>query len=173
MEEVKLPKIINAGLWIASAALFTLTIITFIGVIFRYVIFRSIPWAMELSQLLLMWMVYFGTAAVSYNNDHIVADALGNFLGERGKKIRQLISNIVIFIIMTLAVVMMIPYTINLASRRAVSAAMSIPQWTIYVTFIVGLSIMDGTHFWNIVRDARALLRKEPQGETREEKGEG
>jgi len=46
-----MPRFVELGLWIATISLFGLTILTFIGVLFRYVIFRSIPWAIELSQL--------------------------------------------------------------------------------------------------------------------------
>ena len=157
MKTIELPKIIEIGFWISTASLFVLTILTFIGVLTRYVIFSSIPWAIELSQLLLMWMVYFGTAAVAYNNDHIVADLLSGVLSEKGKRIRQLITNITIFVMLTIVLSKMIPYTISLSQSRRVTPALGIPQWFLYVTFVLGLMLLDGTHLWNVIRDIKFL----------------
>lgn len=171
--ESKMPKFVELGLWIATISLFCLTILTFIGVIFRYVIFRSIPWAIELSQLFLMWMTYFGTAAVCYKNDHITIDILGGFLSETGKAIRQLLSNIIIFIMMTLMIVTMVPYTINLSQARRVSAAIGIPQWIVFVTFLVGLGMLDCVHFLNIIRTTRDIVGKKQSGGKNEKIREG
>jgi len=82
-----------------------------------------------------MWMTYFGTAAVSYKNDHISIDIIGGYLSETGKAIRQLLSNIVIFIMMTLMIVTMVPYTINLSQARRVSAAIGIPTMDCFRNF--------------------------------------
>lgn len=146
------PLLVDIGLWVGAASLFLLSLLSFLGVIFRNIVFVSIPWAIELSQIFLMWMVYFGTAAVSYQHDHIVADVLGPLLNEKAKKIRQVISDIVIFLMLAVVVSNMIPYAIKLTNARRVTPALGIPQWFLYFTFIIGLLLLLGTHLANIVR---------------------
>lgn len=151
------PLVIEIGLWVGAVSLFLLSLLTFVGVIFRNIVFVSIPWAIELSQLFLMWMVYFGTASVSYHHDNIVADVLGPYLNDRAKIIRQIISDIIISIMLVVVVSNMIPYAIKLTNARRVTPALGIPQWFLYFTFIIGLLLLTGTHVTNIVRDFAEL----------------
>ncbi|GAB6277998.1 MAG: hypothetical protein SAMD01599839_25380 [Rectinema sp.] len=166
------PLLIDIGLWVGAVSLFLLSLLSFVGVVSRNIIFVSIPWAIELSQMFLMWMVYFGTAAVSYHHDHIIADVLGPLLNEKAKKIRQTISDIVIFIILAVVVSNMIPYTIKLTNTRRVTPALGIPQWFLYCTFIIGLLLLTGEHLINIIHgliDIRVFMKS--SNEEREVKG--
>lgn len=140
------------GTWIAAGSLFTLTLLIVIGIVFRFVFSHSLPWAIELSQFLLMWMVYLGTAAVSLKCDHISADIIGPLLPERGRQVRNLVSEIIITAMLAILVIILVPYTVRLSSTRNASTVLRMPQFVMFITYIVGLALMDLTHLWNIIR---------------------
>lgn len=152
-----LEKATGIGTWIAAVSLFMLTLLIVIGIVFRFVFFQSLPWAIELSQFLLMWMVYLGTAAVSLKRDHIAADIIGPMLTERGKQVRNIVSEIIITVILAILVIRVVPYTVNLSSTRNSSTVLRMPQFVMFITFIIGLALMDLTHLWNAIRNTREL----------------
>jgi len=159
--EKALEKITGLGLWVAAISLFVMTLLVFVGVIFRFLIGTSIPWSVELSQFLLMWMVYLGTAAVSLKRGHIVADILGLALSQRGKAVRDAVAEVVIVILLSALLVKMVPYTVDLASTSKASPVMAMPQWVMFASFIVGLSLLWITHLWNFVQGMRRLGKEE------------
>lgn len=152
-----LEKATGIGSWIAAGALFMLTLLIVIGIVFRFFFSHSLPWAIELSQFLLMWMVYLGTAAVCLKRDHITADIIGPVLTERGRQVRNIVCEISITTMLAILVIRLVPYTVHLSSTHNSSTVLRMPQFVMFITFIVGLTLMDLTHLWNIIRGIREL----------------
>lgn len=144
-------------MWISAFSLFTLMALIVIGIIFRYVLQHSLPWTTELSQFLLMWMVYFGTAAVSLNREHISADIIGIVLSERGKIIRDFLSETLNLGMIVMIMWKLIPYTIKLSTRRNASTVMRMPQYVMFITFGIGFALMGMVHLWNAITIAKKI----------------
>ena len=65
----------------AGMFLLLVTAITFIDVVFRYLISRSLPDAYDFSSLLLGVVVFWGAASASFRREHIKVDLFANMLG--------------------------------------------------------------------------------------------
>jgi len=152
-----LEKATDIGTWIAAGALLMLTLLIVIGIVFRFLFFHSLSWTVELSQFLLMWMVYLGTAAVSLKRDHITADILGPKLTERGRQVRNFVGEIIITTMLAILIIRLVPYTVHLSSTYNSSTVLRMPQFVMFITFTVGLALMDLTHLWNVIRGIREL----------------
>jgi len=152
-----LKNITNIALWVSGICLLALTILIVIGIIFRYILHHSLPWTTELSQFLLMWMVYFGTSAVSLNREHITADILGMALNEKGKRIRDLISEIFNVSMIVMVLWKLVPYTIQLSNKRNASTVMRMPQYIMFITFGIGFALLAIVHLSNVIRIAQSL----------------
>jgi TRAP-type C4-dicarboxylate transport system permease small subunit len=152
-----LKKITDIGMWISAFCLFSLPALIVIGIFFRYILQKSLPWTTELSQFLLMWMVYLGTAAVSLKREHITADVIGIILSERGKKIRDFISETLNLGLIVMIMWKLIPYTITLSTRRNASTVMRMPQYIMFITFGIGFALMGLVHLGNAVSIAQKI----------------
>lgn len=156
-----LERITGLGLWVAAICLFVMTVLILINVSIRFIFGRGLPWSIELSQFLLMWMSFLGTAAVSLKRDHIVADILGLRLSQRGKAVRDVVADVFIVLLLTVLLVKMVPYTVDLAGTSKASPVLLMPQWVMFASFIVGFLLLWVTHLWNVVQGIQGLSKKE------------
>ena len=68
----------------ASLILFGMMTITFADVVMRYVFNRPIRGAFELTELMLLVLIFAGLPLVSHANEHVTIDFIDRLLGARG-----------------------------------------------------------------------------------------
>jgi TRAP-type C4-dicarboxylate transport system permease small subunit len=79
---------------VASVALVVIAAVTFIDVIGRYFLQASFPFTVELTQLAMAIVVYFGVGLVTHEDAHINADVVTLRLPPRGRALFALITNL-------------------------------------------------------------------------------
>ena len=87
----------RATLWlarIASVALAVIAVVTFIDVIGRYFFRASFPFTVELTQLAMAIVVYFGVGLVTHEDAHINADFVTLRLSPRRRALLALVTNL-------------------------------------------------------------------------------
>jgi TRAP-type C4-dicarboxylate transport system permease small subunit len=75
----------------ASAILFAMMLLTFVDVVLRYVFNRPIASAFELTELMLVVLIFAGLPLVSLANEHAVMDFVDRLLGARGQRLFEAI----------------------------------------------------------------------------------
>jgi TRAP-type C4-dicarboxylate transport system permease small subunit len=87
----------RASLWlarIASVALTVIALVTFIDVIGRYFFRAPFPFTVELTQLAMAIVVYFGVGLVTHEDAHINADLVTSRLSPRRRALLALVTNL-------------------------------------------------------------------------------
>jgi TRAP-type transport system small permease protein len=69
----------------ASALLFAMMCLTFVDVVARYVFNRPIRGAFEVTELLLLVLIFAGLPLVSHADQHVTMDFADHFLGPRAR----------------------------------------------------------------------------------------
>ena len=69
----------------ASAILLGMMLLTFVDVVARYVLGRPVRGAFEVTELLLLVLIFAGLPLVSYREEHAVMDFIDKALGPRGQ----------------------------------------------------------------------------------------
>jgi TRAP-type C4-dicarboxylate transport system permease small subunit len=75
--------VLGAG---ASAILLLLMLLTFVDVVARYVFNRPVSGAFEVTELLLLILIFAGLPLVSYADEHVTMDFIDRLLSERGRR---------------------------------------------------------------------------------------
>jgi len=70
----------------ASAILMAMMLLTFIDVVARYVFRRPVRGAFEVTELMLLVLIFAGLPLVSYRDDHAVMDFIDRLLGPAGQR---------------------------------------------------------------------------------------
>jgi TRAP-type C4-dicarboxylate transport system permease small subunit len=70
----------------ASAILLAMMLLTFVDVVARYVFNRPVRGAFEVTELLLLVLIFAGLPLVSYADQHAVMDFVDRLLGPRGQR---------------------------------------------------------------------------------------
>lgn len=71
----------------ASAILFAMMVLTFVDVVLRYVFSRPIASAFELTELMLVVLIFAGLPLVTLANEHAVMDFIDRLFGPRGQRV--------------------------------------------------------------------------------------
>jgi TRAP-type transport system small permease protein len=69
----------------ASSILLAMMLLTFVDVVARYVLNRPIRGAFEVTELLLLVLIFAGLPLVSFANEHALMDFIDRLLGRRGQ----------------------------------------------------------------------------------------
>ena len=69
----------------ASAILFCMMTLTFVDVVLRYVFNRPLRGGFEVTELLLLVLIFAGLPLVTHANEHVTMDLIDRWLGSRGR----------------------------------------------------------------------------------------
>ena len=70
----------------ASAILLAMMVLTVIDVVARYVFSRPVRGAFEITELMLVILIFAGLPLVSFSDEHAVMDFIDRILGPRGQR---------------------------------------------------------------------------------------
>jgi TRAP-type C4-dicarboxylate transport system permease small subunit len=70
----------------ASAILMGMMLLTFTDVVARYVFSRPLRGAFEVTELMLLVLIFAGLPLVSFSDEHAVMDFIDRLLGSRGRR---------------------------------------------------------------------------------------
>ena len=71
---------------VASAVLFAMMLLTVVDVVARYVFSRPLRGAFEVTELMLLVLIFAGLPLVSFSNEHAVMDFIDRVLGPRSQR---------------------------------------------------------------------------------------
>jgi len=84
----------------ASAILFAMMCLTFVDVVARYLFNRPIRGAFELTELMLLVLIFAGLPLVSHADEHVTMDFIDRVLGAGGRKLLSRIMNLAVAALM-------------------------------------------------------------------------
>src|SRR5213079_1815599 len=97
----------RASLWlarIAAVALAVIALVTFGDVVGRYFFHASFPFTVELTQMAMALVVYFGVGLVTHENAHISADVVTLRLPTRLRALLAILTNLLALAFLALMV---------------------------------------------------------------------
>jgi TRAP-type C4-dicarboxylate transport system permease small subunit len=71
----------------ASAILFCMMTLTFVDVVLRYVFNRPLRGGFEVTELMLLVLIFAGLPLVTHANEHVTMDLIDRFLGARARNL--------------------------------------------------------------------------------------
>ncbi len=144
-----------------AAALFAIMALTFFDVIGRKAVSQSIPGALEITELLMVMVIFAALPLVSERGEHVVFDSLDTFLPAWFSKLQKAFIHMVCGAAMLALAYLMWRTATQFAQNGDVSAQLHIAK----APFIYGMSIFCAItgvlHFGLIVKPNAALAEGE------------
>lgn len=81
--------------WIAGASLFGMMALTFVDVVSRKLLDRSIPGSLEVTELMMFGVIFAGLPLTSLRGEHVLFDLLDHLLPQALQKIQGVLSNLI------------------------------------------------------------------------------
>ena len=126
-------------------------ILTFIQVIFRYVLNSALPWAGEIT-IFFIWVIFLGASITLHKGLHIGVDIITNQLREK-IKIIYIFTNILIIIFCILIFFGSIPLVIDNITQR--SPALEIRLTYVYLSIPFSMIAMSWISLKKILREVK------------------
>lgn len=93
-----------------AAMLATMFVVFIIQIVFRYLLNLPIGWTHEISVMMWLWMVLFGTAFVVRDSEEIRFDILYSAAGPRARRVMVLVSSLSLVVLFSISLPAVIDY---------------------------------------------------------------
>ncbi len=90
---------------ISGILMSVLSILTLVGVFFRYVLGSPLEWSYELSIVAFAWMIFLGTAMAFKNHEHIAINMIVDKMPPKVQYYWKQVINIIILVFLVLVVI--------------------------------------------------------------------
>lgn len=128
----KLSFLANLDVIIASVILALLIVLTFMGVVWRYIFHAPFTWLEEVQTSCMVWITFAAAGAAFRTGNHVAIEMLVDLMPQKVQKIMEIFIAVVVVIILGYLFVQTIPYLqIFLESGRSTSM-LHIPYGVIY-----------------------------------------
>ncbi len=87
-------RVLERGLgYLASACIFVMMALTFVDVVSRKLLFTSVPGSVEVTELLMLVLIFSALPLTSLRGEHVFFDLLDNLLPRRLRRVQAALSN--------------------------------------------------------------------------------
>lgn len=148
---------------ISSILLIATSVLVFTQVILRYFFKYSIHWSEEVSLLMIVWFIFIGCSVAAKENAHISMEILDNILPNKGKKLFDVIINLVNISFGAIIVYAGIGMVNNAIKLNSMATSISMPLWVAYASVPVGMSLMLIQYIFKLVESIKLLSTNEKE----------
>lgn len=149
----------KAGAWLyaraenmLAAMLATMFVVFIIQIVFRYLINLPVGWTHEISVIMWIWMVLFGTAFVVRDNEEIRFDILYSAVGPRMRRAMVLASGLTLAALFSLSLPAVIDYILFMKVERTAYLKIRFDHlYSIYGIFAVAMIVRQLYLAWQAV----------------------
>ena len=154
----------RASLWlarIAAVALAVIAVVTFGDVIGRYFFHAPFAFTVELTQMAMALVVYFGVGLVTHEDAHISADVVTLRLPPRLRAVFALVTNLLALAFLAVLVWRLWAYAEFLYGKGDTTMVWTVPLWPVAFAVALGSVLYLTGVFLHLVDTARRVRRPE------------
>lgn len=110
-----------------------MTIVILLGVFFRYVLLKPLPWSEDLGRYLMIWLALFAVGLVMHHRRHVAVRIFVDLLPSKMNLLMRLLANSIVVVFAILMGVLGIQYLSSAMSQ--ISPSLHIDLWWVYLGF--------------------------------------
>lgn len=139
----------NLDLSLATICLLVLGVITFLGVVWRYIIGNPFTWLEEVQLALLVWIGFFAASAAFRSGSHIAIEMVVEALPKRLQRAVEWLVRAVTAVILVFLAVQCIGYMRSFMQSGRLSPVLRVPYWCIYSIPAACCVAMVASYLWH------------------------
>ena len=155
----------NLDIAVACVVLCAVVAITFLGVVFRYVLNKPFMWMEEAQLMCMVWLVYGAAGAAFRLRSHVIIEMLVDLFPQKAQKAVEIFVGIVILCAILYFFIQSIGYVQLFIMNRRVSGILRIPYRYVYAIVPLSCVLM-------IVNFIVSFFSSRRHGELREQNNE-
>ena len=127
--------------WAAVCTLALMVVVTFLQVIFRYVLQNSLDWSEEGARYLFVWTCYLGISYAMHSGSHLEVTVLRSRFGANGRRLFAVFSMAVSAVFCFIAAWYGVDAVAKLWLTGQTTTALQYPTWIIWLCLPVGFTL--------------------------------
>lgn len=139
----------NLDIAVASIALIVLIVLTFMGVIMRYVVGKPYTWLEEVQLFCMIWIVFAAGGAAFRTGSHVAIEMVVEMFPEKAQKVIGYLIDIVVFLVIAYLFYNSIGFIQMFAKNGRSSSMLKIPMTVQYGIAPVSYILMIISYFYN------------------------
>ncbi len=161
MKNNKVLKILaNLDFIVASAVLSILIILTFLGVIWRYIFNQPFTWLEEVQLACMVWIVFAGGGAAFRTGNHTAIEMVVDLLPKAAQKVVQVLISIVVVVVIGYLFINTVSFIqLFLKSGRSTSM-LHIPYALVYGIAIPSYIDMIISYFYSVYKGVKSEAKE-------------
>ena len=150
----------NLDVIVASFILAVLIVLTFMGVIWRYVLNAPFTWLEEVQTSCMVWIVFAGAGAAFRNGNHVAIEMVVDLMPEKMQKVMQWVISAVVVIVIGYLFIQSIGFIqVFMKSGRSTSM-LKIPYKYVYGIAIISYIDMIISYFYSIWKGVKSEAKE-------------
>lgn len=129
---------LNLDVYVSSVIMIILIIITFLGVIFRYIVGKPFTWLEEVQLMCMVWIGFLSAGAAFRNGSHIAIEMVVDALPQAAQKVINWVIRIIVLLVLSYLFKQCIGYFLLFIKNGRLTPVLRIPYSVVY--FVAPLS---------------------------------
>ncbi|GHS85720.1 hypothetical protein AGMMS49957_02420 [Synergistales bacterium] len=151
--------IFNLDIVVASISLVLLIILTFGGVIMRYLVGRPLTWLEEVQLACMVWIVFAAGGAAFRTGNHVAIEMVVDAMPKKAQKIMEYLIGVVVVLVIGYLFIQSIGFVKLFISSGRSTSMLNIPYALIYGVAPVSYIIMIISYFYACIHGVKSEVK--------------
>jgi len=150
----------NLDIAVASVILTVLIVLTFLGVVWRYIFNNPFTWLEEVQTSCMVWIVFAAAGAAFRSGNHVAIEMIVDLMPAKMQKVMEWLISIVVVVVIGYLFKQSIGFIqVFIKSGRATSM-LKIPYSAVYGIAIVSYIDMIISYFYSIIKGVKSEAKE-------------
>lgn len=150
----------NLDIAVASVILTVLIVLTFLGVVWRYIFNNPFTWLEEVQTSCMVWIVFAAAGAAFRSGNHVAIEMIVDLMPAKMQKVMEWLISIVVVVVIGYLFMQSIGFIqVFIKSGRATSM-LKIPYTVVYGIAIVSYIDMIISYFYSIIKGVKSEAKE-------------
>lgn len=154
----------NLDFIVAGVMLTILIVLTFMGVVWRYVLKAPFTWLEEVQMACMVWIVFAGAGAAFRTGNHVAIEMIVDLMPRKMQKFMEYIISVVVVIVIGYLFKQSIGFIQMFVKSGRATSMLKIPYALIYGIAIVSYMDMIVSYFYSIIKGVKSEVKEAAAG---------
>lgn len=150
----------NLDIVVAAAVLAILVVLTFLGVIWRYVLSAPFTWLEEVQMACMVWIVFAAGGAAFRTGNHVAIEMVVDLMPKKIQKVVEILISAVVVIVIGYLFWQSIGFIQMFIKSGRSTSMLKIPFWLIYGIAPVSFILMIISYFYGIFTGVKSEAKE-------------
>lgn len=155
----------NLDIVVAAAVLAILVVLTFLGVIWRYVLSAPFTWLEEVQMACMVWIVFAAGGAAFRTGNHVAIEMVVDLMPKKLQKIVEILISVVVVAVIGYLFWQSIGFIQMFIKSGRSTSMLKIPYWLIYGIAPISFILMIISYFYSVLTGVKSEAKEAASGD--------